>query len=61
HEAFMRLLTSILMGSSFPAGELQRVWPTLQQVATRIPLYQLTYPSGWQWLSSVQRAVTRAP
>jgi hypothetical protein len=61
HEAFVHVLASILMGSSFPTGDIQRIWPTLQNVAARVPLFSLSYPTGWHWLSSVRHAVARAP
>ncbi len=59
HEGFMSLLASILLGPSFPLEELQRIWPLLQQCADEVPIYRMTYPTGWQWLPEVQRAVMR--
>lgn len=57
HEGFMRLLTAVLLGSSFPLADLQRVWPTLQQITDHVPVFELSYPSGWERLPDVHRAI----
>lgn len=61
HQAFMHLLTSILMGSCFPSSDLQPVWTTIEQIVNQIPLYNLSYPTGWPWLPEVQRAILQPP
>ncbi len=57
HEGFMSLLAAILLGPSFPLGELETVWTVLQQMTEQLPIYKLTYPTGWQWLPDLHRAV----
>lgn len=57
HEAFMELLTMMTMGAIFPVDDFDRIWSVLQQVVMQVPVYQLSYPSGWQWLPAVQQAI----
>ena len=61
HEAFMSLLSALLMSANFPASDLQRVWPDLQQMAERVPIYELTYPTGWQWMPHLHRVIAEPP
>ncbi|MDQ4075825.1 MAG: hypothetical protein M3220_06200 [Chloroflexota bacterium] len=57
HDVFMSLLTSILLGPSFPMAELQHVWLTLQQIVEQVPVYRLSYPTGWKWLPALHYAI----
>jgi hypothetical protein len=57
HEAFMRLLTALLMSANFPVTELEPVWSDLQHIAERVPVLELRYPSGWQWMGELHRAI----
>jgi hypothetical protein len=57
HQAFMSLTSSIFTSASFPVADFQAVWPVIQQMAESVPLYQLSYPSGWHWLPDVRQSV----
>lgn len=57
HAAFMQILAAITMGTIFPVTDFETVWSVAQSFAAQVPVYQLSYPSGWHWLPLVQQAV----
>ncbi|MGB0385210.1 MAG: hypothetical protein ACPGWR_10335 [Ardenticatenaceae bacterium] len=57
HEAFMALLSGITMVSVFPLSESDNIWLLLEKLVQQVPLYELSYPSGWQWLPTVHEAI----
>lgn len=61
HAAFMRLLTALLMSANFPLSDLEPIWSDLQHIAERVPIWELCYPSGWQWMPALHRVVAEPP
>ncbi len=57
HEAFMELLITITMGGIFPTSELMGIWSVIEQFVEQIPVYKLSYPTGWQWLPSIHQTI----
>lgn len=60
HEAFMTLLTAILLGPNLGAEAQLPLWSAVRRAAEQIPLRRVTYPSGWEWLPALQRAVLKS-
>ena len=57
HQAFMQLLTTITMGGIFPITDLIDVWSVIERFVEQVPVYQLSYPTGWQWLPIIHEAI----
>jgi hypothetical protein len=57
HAAFMQLLAAMTMGCFFPLNDFEAIWSIIEEFANQVPVYQLSYPSGWQWLPAVKEAI----
>ena len=57
HEAFMQLLITMTMGGIFPTSELMDIWSVIEQFVEQVPVYQISYPTGWQWLPTIHQAI----
>ncbi len=57
HEAFILLLSNIIMGAIVPTDYLQPILDTIQTGAVQVPFYRLSYPTGWEYLPAVRAAI----
>ena len=53
HEAFMTLMVGMFQAAVRPTRELPTIWEQLSPIVDTIPLFRLSYPSGWEQLPAV--------